>query len=93
MGRHLTVTSDQAEIQIPKAENLEQGLIRGYWRPNSEVYRAYHYIFPKIQNHGKCMQVFTSFGKIQNNDKCFLHIQDATGKKKLAPGAQEGVEM
>ena len=32
------VTSDQAE-------NLERGLIRGYLQPNSEVFRAYHYIF------------------------------------------------
>ena len=29
---------------IPMAENLEQGLIRCYWRPNSEVFWAYHYI-------------------------------------------------
>ena len=33
-----TVTSDHAE-------NMERGQIRGYWRPNSEVFRAYLYIF------------------------------------------------
>ena len=52
---------------------------------------AYHYIFTIYWLnffHGKSLSrghLPTIFPKIQNHDKCLLHIQDATGKKKLAP--------
>ena len=49
--------------------NLWSSLIRGYWRPNSEVFRAYHYIFTLgwtffMENHfpmATCQRFFPKF--------------------------------